>query len=192
MNNSNARVARTKGYLKEALIELLKTIPFENITIKAICQKAAVNRSTFYSYYSCPRDLIEEIEADILSKLPDYDPEDHKPFIDSISSFMQYIKENGDTFQVLLFSSADTSFGEQITSAVMAKYDEFATLSDQDDKEMSFIFIINGVVGVVREWIAGGFRWSVEKISNLIVDMSFGSIGINPNNAYRKKNTLHM
>ena len=53
MKAENPRVARTKGYLKEAMIELLRTVPFENITIKALCQKAAVNRSTFYVYYSC-------------------------------------------------------------------------------------------------------------------------------------------
>ena len=60
-------------YLKNALIELLDTVSFENITIKAICQKASVNRSTFYAYYSCPRDLIEEIESDIISKLVNAD-----------------------------------------------------------------------------------------------------------------------
>ena len=182
MNYSNPRVRRTKNYLKEALIELLKTTPFENITIKAICQKAAVNRSTFYAYYSCPRDLIEEIEHDILSKLPDYDPEAHKPFIESITQFMQYIKDNETTFRILLASSADTSFGEQIISAVMDKYDEFSNFTD----EMRFIFFVNGVLGVVREWITSDFRLSVDKISRLIVDMAFRSAGINPANAYRK------
>ena len=186
MNYSNPRVRRTKNYLKEALIELLKTTPFENITIKAICQKAAVNRRTFYAYYSCPRDLIEEIEHDILSKLPDYDPEAHKPFIESITQFMQYIKDNETTFRILLASSADTSFGEQIISAVMDKYDEFSNFTDESENVMRFIFFVNGVLGVVREWITNDFKLSVDKISRLIVDMAFRSAGINPVNAYRK------
>ncbi len=186
MNYDNPRVIKTRRYLREALIELLKTTPFENITIKAICQKASVNRSTFYAYYSCPRDLIEEIENDILSQLPDYDPEAHKPFIDSIIPFMQYIKDNGDAFRILLSSSADTTFGEHIVSAVMDKYDEFTTFSDEDENEMRFIFLVNGVVGVVREWITGGFKLSIDKISRLIVDMAFRSVGLNPSNAYRR------
>lgn len=186
MNYDNPRVIRTKSYLKEALIELLKTTPFENITIKAICQKAAVNRSTFYAYYSCPRDLIDEIESDILSKLPDYDPSDHKPFLDSIIPFMQYIKDNADAFRILLSSSADTAFGEQIVSAVMDKYDEFTSMSDQAEKEMGFIFVVNGVVGVVRTWINDGCKWSVEKISRLIVSMSFMAVGRSPASAYRR------
>ncbi|MBO8435836.1 MAG: TetR/AcrR family transcriptional regulator [Spirochaetes bacterium] len=180
MDKSNPRVTRTKSYLKQAIIELLKTEPFENITIKAICEKAAVNRSTFYAYYTCPRDLIEEIEKDILSKLPDYNPGGNKPFIDSITPFMQYVKDNGDTLSILLYSSADTTFGEQIVSAVMDKYNEFMSYTDPDEQALNFIFCINGVVGIVKEWIHSGYKWSVERISNFIVDMAFRSVGMNP------------
>ena len=186
MNFDNPRVNRTKGYLKQALIELLKTTSFEKITIKAICEKAAVNRSTFYAYYSCPRDLIEEIEDDILMQLPEYSSSTRRPFIETFRPFIEYIRENGDTFRILLSSSADTSFGEQLVSAVMDKYDEFANLTDQEDKEMIFLFIVNGVVGIVREWITNDFRWSVDYVSRSIVDMAFRAAGINPIRAYRK------
>ncbi len=184
MKAENPRVARTKGYLKEAMIELLRTVPFENITIKALCQKAAVNRSTFYVYYSCPRDLIEEIEADILSKLPDY--VGGKPFYESILPFMQYLKDNATTFRILLSSSADTSFGEQIISAAMAKYNEIATVADKDEKRMSFIYCVNGVVGIVREWISSGFEWSVERITRLVVELTFRSVGLDVETAFPK------
>ena len=185
MKNDNPRVIRTKGYLKEALIELLTTTSFENITIKAICQKAAVNRSTFYAYYTCPRDLIEEIEQDIISQLPDYKPTDQKPFFLSMKQLMEYIRKNRNTFYILLTSSADRSFGEQIIAAVMDKYDELANFSNIDDKEMSFIFVINGVVGIIREWIEKGFQMSVDRITYLIIDMAFRSVGLDPQIAYK-------
>ena len=110
--STSPRVAKTKAYLKEALISLLDTESFQDVTVKAICQKASVNRSTFYAYYSCPRDLIEEIEADILSKLPVYEYGSGKPFIDSFIPFMQYIKDNGATFRVLMAASVDESFAQ--------------------------------------------------------------------------------
>ena len=153
MNFDNPRVNRTKGYLKQALIELLKTTSFEKITIKAICEKAAVNRSTFYAYYSCPRDLIEEIEDDILMQLPEYSSSTRRPFIETFRPFIEYIRENGDTFRILLSSSADTSFGEQLVSAVMDKYDEFANLTDQEDKEMIFLVVSRREVAQVERKI---------------------------------------
>ena len=172
------RVAKTKAYLKEALISLLDTESFQDVTVKAICQKASVNRSTFYAYYSCPRDLIEEIEADILSKLPVYEYGSGKPFIDSFIPFMQYIKDNGATFRVLMAASVDESFAQTMVKTVMDKYDEFMNTNDKTEKTMSFLFCINGVVGIVREWIRTDFEYPVEKISKLIVDMAFRSVGL--------------
>ena len=174
---------RTKMYLKNALIELLDTVPFENITIKAICQKASVNRSTFYAYYSCPRDLIEEIESDIISKLPEYTPGGARPFLESIIPFMQYVKENGKTFRIFLSTPVDASFGERLITAVMDKYEEFSFIDGEDERIMGFIFCVNGVVGVVREWINSGFRLSVDRVSRLIVDMAFGAVGMIPEKA---------
>lgn len=175
---SNPRVKRTKSYLKEALIELLDSEDFDKVTVKSICEKAAVNRSTFYAYYSCPRDLIDEIEADILSKLPVYEMGKGKPFIDSFIPFMQYIKDNGTTFKVLMSASVDASFAESLMKTIMDKYGEFMAISDKTEKTMSFLFCINGVVGVVREWIRTDFSYPVDRISKLIVDMAFRSVGL--------------
>ena len=55
------------------------------------------------------------------------------------------------------------------------------------EKEMSFIYVINGVVGLVRQWIAEDFRMSVDRISRLVIDMSFRSVGLNPSDAYKVK-----
>ena len=37
--------------MKAAMLELMQKIPFEKITVKSICQRAGVNRGTFYSHY---------------------------------------------------------------------------------------------------------------------------------------------
>lgn len=38
----------------------------EKITLKKLCERAELNRSTFYAHYNEPRDLYIEIENDIL------------------------------------------------------------------------------------------------------------------------------
>lgn len=62
----------------------------------------------------------------------------------------------------------------------MDKYNEFMSYTDPDEQALNFIFCINGVVGIVKEWIHSGYKWSVERISNFIVDMAFRSVGMNP------------
>lgn len=46
--------------MDEALILLLEKKDFEYITVKEICDKAGVNRSTFYLHYDSMTDLLEE------------------------------------------------------------------------------------------------------------------------------------
>ena len=46
--------------MDEALLLLLEKKDFEYITVKEICEKAGVNRSTFYLHYETTTDLLRE------------------------------------------------------------------------------------------------------------------------------------
>ena len=60
MDRSQSKYFHTAAKMDAALIALLNEKDFEYITIKEICQKAGVNRSTFYLHYENTRDLLEE------------------------------------------------------------------------------------------------------------------------------------
>ena len=52
----------TKKVFREVLLELLQSKPLSRITITEICEKADLNRSTFYAHYVEVGDLLHEIE----------------------------------------------------------------------------------------------------------------------------------
>lgn len=54
------RVRRTYKLLWEALMELLREYPFEEITVTAICERAMVHRTTFYKHYTDKYALLEQ------------------------------------------------------------------------------------------------------------------------------------
>ena len=60
MNKSESKYFNTAQLMDEALIALLKKKDFEFITVKEICEKAGVNRSTFYLHYENVGDLLSE------------------------------------------------------------------------------------------------------------------------------------
>lgn len=60
MNKSESKYFNTALCMDEALISLLKVKDLEYITIKEICEKAGVNRSTFYLHYETITDLVNE------------------------------------------------------------------------------------------------------------------------------------
>jgi AcrR family transcriptional regulator len=61
------RIQRTRGALREALIELILEQGYETITVQAIIDRANVGRSTFYAHYLdkelLPRDTLTELRA---------------------------------------------------------------------------------------------------------------------------------
>lgn len=71
MNKYESKYFRTAVKMNKSLIEILEKKDFEYITVKEICDKAQVNRSTFYLHYNNTVDLLEEtkeyIEQEFLS-----------------------------------------------------------------------------------------------------------------------------
>jgi AcrR family transcriptional regulator len=51
------RIVRTRDTLGEALVELIREKPFDDITVQQILDRAGVGRSTFYTHYRDKEDL---------------------------------------------------------------------------------------------------------------------------------------
>ena len=63
------RVKKTKSALKKALSELLKEKTFDKITIMEICERAMVNRVTFYSHYNDKQGLFMDHVHTVTNKI---------------------------------------------------------------------------------------------------------------------------
>ncbi|MGM9874195.1 MAG: TetR/AcrR family transcriptional regulator [Bacilli bacterium] len=60
MNKNESKYFNTASLMNEALLILLEKKDFEYITVKEICHKAGVSRSTFYLHYESIDDLLKE------------------------------------------------------------------------------------------------------------------------------------
>ena len=58
------RIIKTHRAIREAFVELLHEKPFAQISVQDILERAPVNRSTFYKYYSGKSDLAGKMIAD--------------------------------------------------------------------------------------------------------------------------------
>lgn len=74
MDRSQSKYFHTAAKMDEAMIALLNEKDFEYITVKEICQKAGVNRSTFYLHYENTRDLLEETVRYLINQFRSYFP----------------------------------------------------------------------------------------------------------------------
>ncbi len=60
MNRSESKFNNTASKMGSAFVTLLETKEFADISIMDICQKAGVNRSTFYAHYDNTYDLLKQ------------------------------------------------------------------------------------------------------------------------------------
>lgn len=63
------RIEKTKKSIINAFIELRSRKPLEKITIKELCEKALINKSTFYSHYADIYDLSDQLESEVVNSV---------------------------------------------------------------------------------------------------------------------------
>ena len=61
MAKEDIRILKTKRDLRAGIVSLLKTRPFEKITVCDICEESIINRMTFYKHYMDKKDLLEDL-----------------------------------------------------------------------------------------------------------------------------------
>lgn len=65
----DARAARSKALIKEALLAVTRERPFAEVTVTALCAQAGVGRQTFYRHYKNTSDVLDEVLDEALEKM---------------------------------------------------------------------------------------------------------------------------
>ena len=63
------RIIKTKQAIFDALLELIRKRGIEHIQVKELCDKAVINKTTFYRYYMDIPDLIEQCRDEVADKI---------------------------------------------------------------------------------------------------------------------------
>ena len=63
------RIRLSKQLLRNALLELLKEKHISKVSVREICERAQINRTTFYKYYGSQYELLEDIENMLIAQI---------------------------------------------------------------------------------------------------------------------------
>lgn len=180
------RVKYTKMVLKDSFILLLEKKDISQITVKEICEKADINRATFYSHYTDVYDLLKRIENELLENINLYLSQlYHKGKkvneTELTEKIFAYIKENARLCKLLLSERGDLSFQKKVMILV---YDRIITdLTDnnkisREDAEYVYSFAITGCVGIVQKWFDDNMKKSPRFMAEMVLKLTLGLINI--------------
>lgn len=147
------RTRYTRLAMQDALVELLQDQPLGSITVKALCERADVNSSTFYAHYTSIEDLLHDIEdetmawvtaaLDQLLAQPDSAGIEHV-----IERICQYIADNRKHLQVLMSPKADIGFQQQLLGLIYSRQTVAEQLqpaaNDPVEAQMRMRFAVSG------------------------------------------------
>lgn len=174
------RVKYTKMVLRESLIELLREKPISRITVKELCEKADINRATFYTHYTDQFDLFKQIEAefiaDVNSYLDNFTLEQGETgLLQLIVKIFEYVEENKELCRVLLGRTGDMDFQTHIMQIVSKRvFFEWRKRIKVDETVAEYIYtyVATGSIGIIRKWLFAEKQESPQKMAALVARLA--------------------
>lgn len=172
MNQDN-RKAKTKKALQEAMVTLLKTESFDEITTIKLAKEAGISRSSFYTHYKDKYEMIDYYQNTLFNKL-EYIFEKHEN--DKDQAFLEifdFLKRE-KLLSALVSSNGSREIHAFIINKVrllinndLQNYFGLGNFTSVEKKYRS-IFFAHAFFGLCQSWIAKGKKESPQQMTILI------------------------
>ena len=151
--------------------------PIGKITVREICERTGIHRSTFYAHYRDVFDLVEKVERGMSRKLTEtfFRKLDEKaPARDCFAEIFAFIREHREFYLYYLAESRQYGVLELAWETVR---DRAATAGAGPEKfgaqtaeEMEYhgVFFLVGMTAMVRMWLQKGCREEPAALYDLI------------------------
>ena len=186
MNRSESKYYNTALMMDRALIKLLEEKSLEYISVKEICERAGVNRSTFYLHYETISDLLEETAEYIHSLfLASFDrtPEqfilqiEQAPLSELVlvgdrylRPYLQFVYDNRSVFKATMNNPVCMKAEKQLSDIkqyiIEPVLERFRI--PKDIRNYWLAYYLSGIWAVIREWINRDCREDIRQIITVI------------------------
>lgn len=187
MIGKSSRYFETAELIDEAFLELVQEKDLELITVKEICARAGVSRSTFYLHYDTIADLLEESASLVLRRFFNrFDEGAPKRVLDQIRScpaeelclmipeylvpYLEFVRDNKRLFSAFVENPGGLRMLEAYSSmerhVIFPILDRFGVAPTERPYLMAFY--LNGLLAVIEEWIRGNCEEPIERVSGIM------------------------
>ena len=186
MNRSESKYFATSVRMDQAFLELIAKKDFAYITVKEVCEKAGVNRSTFYLHYETLGDLLAESAQYMIDQFIAFMHCDIDEFLEKIQNcrleelylvtpeylmpYLVYVKENRRIFQAIIAQASilqmDDAYQKLNTHVLTPILNRYQVPMNAQKYMMQFF--MNGLIAIINEWIKDDCKDSIEHIVSVI------------------------
>lgn len=172
--------------MDKAFLSILEEKEFSYITVKEICKRANVNRSTFYLHYETLEDLLSESVEYMNEQFLIYMKKNAETFIDQIedcpleelylvtprylSPYLNYIKKNQRLFLTALSKAnilqLDHNYNkmfQHVFTPILNRYQV-----PVEDRKYMMSFYIHGIMAIISDWLKNDCRDDITHVMAVI------------------------
>jgi AcrR family transcriptional regulator len=185
MNKNESKYFNTALKMNDALISLLEKKDFEYITIKDICSKAKVNRSTFYLHYTNTYDLLEEVIDGLNKSFNDHLKTDES--VESILNsknlddlylikdqflipYLSFIKDNLKIYKAVRCNQNLFNTNKVYEKMFSSVFSPILNRFGLEEKWHKYVmdFYINGISSLILDWVNNNCCDDIFELCDLI------------------------
>lgn len=187
------RTLYSKKMIRESLYELMKEKPLNKISVTEICQRADVNRSTFYAYYtdiydlhqkiindffSLQKNVIKHIKESIKTKnaLTEFTYPD---FYKIVYYYLETVEENTDLYKFIFNQNADNSvhvsFGRVTYHTIQGVLNPLIEESRAEELKKAFTFVAGGTTALIMNWVENNCDTPIATLTGYISKYYYGT-----------------
>lgn len=173
---NNQRFRDTEIRMEAAMLDIMKRTDFDKITVREICEKAEVNRSTFYAHFLDIYDMLDKMEVelsrDLLNRYLIQSGQNTQAFsAKSFIPFLEHIKEHSYFYKITLQSRKSFPIRrgyEPLWNDIIKPLCVRAGIISEDEIIYYFIYFQAGFTMALKHWVDTGCKKSEIELANTI------------------------
>lgn len=174
----NQRITLTKRLLQEALLLMLRDESINKISVRDLCEKAGINRTTFYNHYSCPADVLNDISQsfmnDIGKMLDEAESTNLQSVAEKIASIFRYMEDHHELARLLLSTDNYCMFADKLFThpAITSLWQETVDATIDEEKKAAFTIALYGSYQFMKTWLYSDQRIPSDQMAQMILKLS--------------------
>ncbi|MBE5757778.1 MAG: TetR/AcrR family transcriptional regulator [Clostridiales bacterium] len=169
-NNKRYKISSEK--IETTFLTLILNHRYEDITISQICERAEINRSTFYSHYDDINDLIIKIESKFANGMAAIFNFGLRRTNEAFIEMFKFVKENKYFYKAFLNIPYATLAEKNIKDKVLTNIKDKHDMGDVDDMNIYYRanFFGAGIKELCRLWLERDCKESPEHMAKLLLE----------------------
>lgn len=173
---TDARVRYTRARIRDAFLQCLKEKPVNRITVKEVCERAEINRATFYAHYTDVYDLLEKLEEETLDGLRRFIANRSDKDSDLLPAILKGMAGPQSDSAVLASPNGDPGFAGKLTELFHQEFicrmsSQLPTAS-RETREQVYRFLAGGCSNLISGWVKGGMTIPAEEMGETLRRLS--------------------